>query len=223
LADDSQLSGGSGGLARRSSSAAKRRRERVQRRGACRPTATLPISCPKAARRVQPANLSFKMDVKLSYPFRVSGIPASVIDEFRNLPDRELTERRVKRIVADRKPGFPCRISLQDADAGETVYLLNFEHLPGNSPYRSVGPIFVREIATETYARINEIPEVLRVPGRVFSVRAYDNKDMLVAAEVANNGEIYQAIQRKLADKWVAYLHIHNAGPGCYSCRIDRA
>jgi Protein of unknown function (DUF1203) len=165
----------------------------------------------------------FKMDVKLSYPFRVSGIPASVIDEFRNLPDRELTERRVKRIVADRKPGFPCRISLQDADAGETVYLLNFEHLPGNSPYRSVGPIFAREIATETYARINEIPEVLRVPGRVFSVRAYDNKDMLVAAEVANNGEIDQAIQRKLADKWVTYLHIHNAGPGCYSCRIDRA
>ena len=36
----------------------------------------------------------------------------------------------------------------------------------------------VRESATETYSRINEIPEVLRLPDRLLSVRAYDERDM---------------------------------------------
>jgi hypothetical protein len=54
-------------------------------------------------------------------------------------------------------------------------------------------------------------------------VRAYDDKDMLVGADVIENAEIDQLIQRLFADAGVAYLHVHNARPGCYSCRIDRA
>jgi hypothetical protein len=163
------------------------------------------------------------MNTEPSHPFQVSGIPAYVIDEFRRLPDDELRRRRAVRIVADEKPGFPCRVSLQDAEVGETVFLSNFEHLAGDSPYRSVGPIFVRESATETYSRTNELPDVLRVPGRLFSVRAYDDIDMLVVAEVTNSGGIDQLIQRLLADAKVVYLHVHYAGPGCYACRVDRA
>jgi hypothetical protein len=123
----------------------------------------------------------------------------------------------------DTSPGFPCRVTLVDAEIGESVLLLNFEHLPGTSPYHSVGPIFVREVATETYSRINEIPEVLRVPGRLLSVRAYDEKDLLVNAEVIDSAEIDQSIERLFADASIAHLHVHNAGPGCYACRIERA
>jgi hypothetical protein len=109
------------------------------------------------------------MNIKPNYPFRVSGIPAHVIDELRHLSDDELKKyRSVRRLVAACL-GFPCRVTLEDAEIGESVLLLNFEHLPGTSPYHSVGPIFVREVATETYSRINQIPEVLRVPGRLFS------------------------------------------------------
>jgi hypothetical protein len=112
---------------------------------------------------------------------------------------------------------------LADAEIGESVLLLNFEHLPGLSPYRSVGPIFVRESATETYSKTNEIPEVLRVPSRLLSVRAYDDKDMLVGADVINAMDIEQSIQRFFGDARVAYIHVHNARPGCYACRVDRA
>jgi Protein of unknown function (DUF1203) len=162
------------------------------------------------------------MNTSPTYPFRVSGIPADAIDQYRNLPDEELRKHRVVRRVADSKPGFPCRVSLVDAEIGESVFLLNFEHLPGLSPYRSVGPVFVRESAEETYSKTNEIPEVLRVPGRLLSMRTYDANDLLVNAEVIESGEVDQSIQRLLADPSVRYIHVHNARPGCYSCRIDR-
>jgi len=148
--------------------------------------------------------------------------PPHLIDEFQKLSEKEFQTRRVVRWIADRKPGFPCRVTLEDAEIGETVFLLNFEHLPGQSPYRSVGPIFVRESATHSYSRTNEIPAVLRVQDRLFSMRAYDNKDMLVVAEVIKSAEIDQSIQRLLTDTRVAYIHVHNAGPGCYACRVDR-
>ena len=160
---------------------------------------------------------------KSSHTFRVSGISPHLVDEFRQLSEQELQTRRVVRRIVDRKPGFPCRVTLEDAEIGETVFLLNFEHLPGQSPYRSVGPIFVRESATQSYSRTNEIPAVLRVQGRLFSMRTYDDKDMLVAAEVIKSAEIDRSIQQLLTDARVAYIHAHNAGPGCYACRIDRA
>ena len=80
----------------------------------------------------------------------------------------------------------------------------------------------MRESATETYSKINQIPEVLRVPDRILSVRAYDERDMLVNAEVIESMEVDELIQRFFADASVDYLHVHNARPGCYSCRIDR-
>jgi Protein of unknown function (DUF1203) len=163
------------------------------------------------------------MNTKNVYAYRVSGIPADVIDKFRHLSDDELRKWRVVRRVVDQKPGFPCRVSLEDAEIGETVFLLNFEHLTGLSPYRSVGPVFVRESATKTYSRTNEIPEVLRVPNRLLSIRTYDQNDMLVGAEVIEGEVIDQSIQRHFADPDVAYIHVHNARPGCYSCRVDRA
>ena len=160
---------------------------------------------------------------KTGCSFRVSGISAEVLDEFRQLSDDELQQRKVFRYIADQKPGYPCRVSLVDAEIGESLLLLNFGHLMSSSPYRSVGPIFIRESARETYARVDEIPEVLRAPGRILSVRAYDNNDMLAGAAVIGTAEIDQSIQELFADRRAAYLHVHYAGPGCFACRVDRA
>jgi hypothetical protein len=175
------------------------------------------------ARRSLPVSLYNGVNTSPAYPFRVSGISADVIDQYRHLSDEELQRHRVIRLVADEKPGFPCRVSLVDAEVGESVLLLNFEHLAGLSPYRSVGPIFVRESASETCSKANEIPEVLLFPGRLLSVRAYDDKDMLVGADVINGVDIEESIQRFFGDARVTYLHVHNARPGCYACRVDRA
>src|ERR1700733_13388258 len=89
-------------------------------------------------------------DQKSGCSFRVSGISAEVVNEFRHLSDDELRERNVYRYIADKKPGYPCRVGLVDAEIGESLLLVNFAHLRSSSPYRSVGPIFVRESASET-------------------------------------------------------------------------
>jgi hypothetical protein len=161
------------------------------------------------------------MDMNVTYAFRVSGLSATVIDQFRGLPDEELKKYRVVRLTADVKPGFPCRVTLADAEIGESVLLLNFEHLPGQSPYRSIGPIFVRESAAATYSFENQVPELLR--RRLLSVRAYDDSDMLIEAEVVEGKDLEPLIQRFFSNESIAYLHVHNARPGCYHCRIDRA
>jgi hypothetical protein len=163
-----------------------------------------------------------EMDQKFGCSFRVSGISGEVLHEFRQLSDDELQERNVFRYIADKKPGYPCRVSLVDAEIGESVLLFNFGHLKSSSPYRSVGPIFVRESARDTYVRVNEIPEVLRVRGRMLSVRAYDRSDMLAGAAVIGTAEIDRSIQDFFANRQVAYLHVHYAGPGCFACRVDR-
>jgi hypothetical protein len=166
---------------------------------------------------------SEEMHQKNGCSFRVSGISAEVLNEFRQLSDDELRQRNVFRYIADQKPGYPCRVSLVDAEIGESLLLLNFGHLMSSTPYRSVGPIFVRESARETYVRVDEIPEVLRAPGRMLSIRAYDNNDMLAGAAVIGTAEIDQSIQKFFAERQAAYLHVHYAAPGCFACRVDRA
>ena|SRR5271165_2842409 len=56
------------------------------------------------------------MNAKPMYLFRVSGIPADVIDEMRHLSDNELKKRRAVRRIVDARPGFPCRVTLEDAE-----------------------------------------------------------------------------------------------------------
>ena len=61
------------------------------------------------------------------------------------LSDAELKAMNARRMVVEAKPGVPCRVSLADAEVGETVLLLPYPHHEVASPYRGAGPIFVRE------------------------------------------------------------------------------
>ena len=153
--------------------------------------------------------------------FRVSGLDAADFVSLFGLSDEQLRERDIVRRVADRKPGFPCRVSLRDAEPGETLLLLNYEHLPVASPYRARHAIYVRENARTAKPTVNEIPEVLRT--RLLSLRAYDSAGMMVEADVAQGSDLEPAIQRMLAQPGVEFIHAHNAKPGCFAARIDRA
>jgi len=69
--------------------------------------------------------------------FRISGLPAADFAEWFELDAASLAARGgVKRRV-DAPHAFPCRISLTDAAVGDEVLLINHEHLPVDSPYRS--------------------------------------------------------------------------------------
>ena len=153
--------------------------------------------------------------------FRVSGLDRAQFASLFALSDDELRERDIVRRVADRKPGFPCRVSLRDAEPGETLLLLNYEHLAVSSPYRARFAIYVRESAQTTKPAVNEIPDVLRT--RLLSLRAFDRDGMMVDADVAPGSEIEPVIQRLLAQPAVEFIHAHNAKPGCFAARIDRA
>ncbi|WP_353204890.1 DUF1203 domain-containing protein [Sphingomonas sp.] len=136
------------------------------------------------------------------------------------LPDAALAERQVVRRFADAKPGFPCRVTLEDAEPGEALLLLNYEHLPVASPYRASHAIYVREGAAAAAVYEDRIPEQLS--RRLLSVRAFDAAGMMVEADVIDGVALDALTRDWLGRPQVAYLHVHNAKPGCFAARIDR-
>jgi hypothetical protein len=134
--------------------------------------------------------------------------------------DAELSEINAKRMIVDEKPGFPCRVSLADAEVGEEVILLPFEHHAVSSPYRASGPIFVRKMAKTGHFEVNEIP--LMFHHRLLSVRGYDKNALMISANVTEGIALKSAILTAFSDENVAYLHVHNARPGCFNVLVRR-
>ena len=153
--------------------------------------------------------------------FRVSALPTARFKPLFALSDEELATRGAMRRIVDKCPGFPCRVSLVDAQVGEVVLLTNYEHQTASSPYRASHAIFVRENAREARPEVGEVPEVLR--SRLLSVRGFDEKGMMIDADVVDGRAIEPSIERLLANGTISYLHLHNAKPGCYAARVDRA
>ena len=153
--------------------------------------------------------------------FRISALPQDEFAPLFALDDAQLLARGAKRYVATRTPGFPCRVSLQDASVGESLVLVPYTHQSADSPYKSSGPIFVRESARQASLRVDEVPEQLRL--RLLSVRAYDAGALMADADVVEGQVLESVVERLFSDPTVAYLHVHYARPGCYACRIDRA
>jgi hypothetical protein len=155
------------------------------------------------------------------HPFRLVALPSEAFDPLRALGDAELRARGARRMRVDEMPGYPCRVSLADAEPGEEVLLIPFTHHDVDSPYRASGPIYVRVHARTARPGVNEVPEMIR--SRLLSIRAYDAGAMLVASSVAEGRELEAHLERFFSDPRVAYLHLHNARPGCYNCRVERA
>jgi Protein of unknown function (DUF1203) len=153
--------------------------------------------------------------------FQISGLPFQRFAHVLQLDANALQAEGIVELRVDAEHAYPCRITLQDAEPGEHVLLLSFEHQPAASPYRAAGPIFVRRSATPTHIAPNTVPEQQR--GRLLSVRAYDERDWIVAADVTQGSDLESMIERLFADPQVRYLHLHNARPGCYAARVDRA
>ena len=152
--------------------------------------------------------------------FQIVGLSPAPFEPLFALSIDELAARGVRRVRAAAGAGYPCRVGLAEAEAGDELLLLPFEHQPANSPYRASGPIYVKVGARARTMAAGEIPEsVLR---RQISLRAYDADDFIVDAEVCEGAQVGAEIERLLADPRVGYLHLHNAKRGCYSCLVRR-
>ena len=156
----------------------------------------------------------------MSASFQIMPLSLRLFSPLFAMDDIQLARLGARRVIADQSPGFPCRVSLEDAAVGETVILLPFTHHDVASPYRTSGPIFVRQSAVEATLSPGEIPAVAAT--RLLSVRAYDATSMMIGCDVTEGSELTALIEHLLTDRAVSYLHLHNARPGCYSCRVER-
>jgi hypothetical protein len=153
--------------------------------------------------------------------FRIHGLSPEPFQPLYGLGEAALAAHGAKRYLVDAKPGFPDRIELREAEPGESVILVNFEHQSADTPYRSRHAIFVLEGASSAYDRVGEVPEVML--SRPISLRAFDAGHMMIDGQLAAGRELEGLIERLLANPEVAYLHAHYANRGCYAARIVRA
>ena len=153
--------------------------------------------------------------------FQFVALPIEDFSHLFLMNDAELESHGAKRMNVDSHPGYPCRVSLMDTPVGERVILTSFRHHDVISPYQSAGPIFVRENAQTARPDVNEIPVMFR--HRLLSVRAYDNAAMMKTARVVEGKVLEETIREFFETGSISYLHIHNAGPGCFNCVVQRA
>ncbi|MEQ1930942.1 MAG: DUF1203 domain-containing protein [Parvularculaceae bacterium] len=153
--------------------------------------------------------------------FVIRGLDPSQFEHLVGAPADVLARGGVIRRVADSKPGFPCRVSLEDAEPGDTLLLLNFESHQAATPYRNAYAVFVNESAREAAVYENEIPPVMRA--RPIALRHFDSAGMLIGASLALKGDSREAILGAFANESVAYIHAHNAAHGCFAAEVRRA
>ena len=153
--------------------------------------------------------------------YKISGLEPSQFHHLIGLGDDELATHGAVRMTADAKPGFPCRITLDDADPGDRLLLVNHCSHGGDNPYRATHAIFVSESATEVAVYEDKIPPAL--DRRILSLRAFDRDGMMVDAALVQPGEADETVRRLLTNEAVDHIDAHNAIRGCFAARVERA
>jgi hypothetical protein len=152
--------------------------------------------------------------------YRIAGLAPELFAPLFVLDDAALAKRRARRVIADTDRGFPCRVSLEDARAGEELLLIHHTHHAVETPYRSAFAIYVCRQASAAGLWRGCPPPVFA--GRILSLRAFTAAGDMVRAQLAGDGEADRAIRVLLEDGEVAYIDAHNAAAGCFAARVER-
>jgi Protein of unknown function (DUF1203) len=150
--------------------------------------------------------------------YRIEGLAPEPFAPLFGMSDAELAARNARRAVAD-GPGFPCRVSLEEAEAGETLVLVNHVSNDAPTPFRAAHAIYVREGA-ERGAYVDSVPPLFGT--RTLGLRGFDGEGMLQGALLALPGEADGRIRELFERPEVAEIHAHNAALGCFLARIER-
>jgi hypothetical protein len=153
--------------------------------------------------------------------YRISGLDPANFKTLRGADEVTLAAHNAVRVIADSKPGFPCRVSLEDAEPGESLILLHHVSHDVATPFRSAYAIYVRETADHAASFIDELPPVFA--NRPMAFRAFDAEGMLRNASLAAPGEADAAIQNLFEAPEIAYIDAHNAAHGCFAARVERS
>lgn len=152
--------------------------------------------------------------------YRITGLnPANHAALFA-MTDAELSAINARRVTANSNHGFPCRISLRDADEGDALILFHHVSHEVATPYRSAYAIYVRETADTAAVYVDETPPVFE--GRPIALRGFDADGNLLGAALALPGQADARIRELFENRDIAYIHAHNAAHGCFSAAIER-
>lgn len=151
--------------------------------------------------------------------YMISGLSPDPFAPLFTMDDAELAANNARRIIATADRGWPCRISLDDAKAGEAVILLHHVSHDVDTPFRSAYAIYVRDgVETATYC--GELPPAF--VGRTMAFRGFDDAGMLASARLGPGKDGDAAIRDLFADPRIAYIHAQYATNGCFAARIER-
>lgn len=153
--------------------------------------------------------------------FQIQSLAAENFEHLFALTDAELAQQQACKMVVTENPGAPCRVSLVDAEVGETVILTHFTHQPADTPYHASHAVYVREgVSARTIAE-NEVPKVLR--SRLISIRSFDEDHMMVGGDVAPGEDLAAALTAAFENDAVSYIHLHFAQRGCFAASVSRS
>lgn len=150
--------------------------------------------------------------------YAITGLPPADFAHLFALDDAALAAQGARRVTAT-GPGYPCRVSLCDAEAGETLILLHHVSHDVATPYRSAYAIYVREGAEQAHYAGEPAP-VMR--NRPLGLRGFDADGMLADARLAVPGDADNAIRALFDNPRIAYIDAHNAAHGCFAARVER-
>ena len=152
--------------------------------------------------------------------YRIEGLALADFTDLLAMDDAQLAEHNAVRVTAGADKGWPCRVSLEDAKAGESLILINHISHDVATPYRNAYAIYVREDAADAPAYVDQTPPVFE--GRPIALRGFGADGMLRNAALALPGQADEKIRTLLEDDGIAYIHAHNAAHGCFSARVYR-
>lgn len=152
--------------------------------------------------------------------FQITALSEQNFFHLFGLTDEELASQKASRQVVTENPGTPCRVSMQDAEVGETVILLNYQHQSANSPYPATHAIFIRENVKQADIAVNDVPE--SISSRLVSVRFFDHNHMMTDADVVDGYTLASVISNAFENKEIEYAHLHYAKPRCFAASVHR-
>jgi Protein of unknown function (DUF1203) len=152
--------------------------------------------------------------------YKITGLSPAPFAHLIGASEAALAKAGAVRVTAGADKGWPCRISLKDAKAGESLILINHISHDVATPYRSAYAIYVRENASTTAEYQDETPPVF--DGRPIALRAFNEGGMLCDAALAMPGEANSKIRTLFDSEEIAYIHAHNAAHGCFSAKVER-
>jgi len=57
---------------------------------------------------------------------------------------------------------------------------------------------------------------------RLLSVRAYNERALMIEASTVSGDSVESVLSTQFQNEDVRFIHIHNAGPGCFNCSVVR-